>query len=141
MFQQVIVVGNLGNDPEMRYTPNGASVTTFSLASNRKWTDRQSGEKREEVTWWRVSVFGAQAESCSQYLSKGRQVMVIGRLRPDPNTGSPRVFTRQDGTSGASFELSATSVQFLGRREGMESSSPQTPSSPQDPMDAEGLPF
>lgn len=117
MFQKVIIVGNLGRDPEMRYLPNGTAVTNFSVATSRRWTDQASGEQRDETAWFRVSVFGRQAEVANEYLAKGRQVLVEGRLIPDPETGSPRVFTRQDGTAGASFEIRAFTVHFLGRRE------------------------
>ena len=85
----------------------------WNVACNRKWTDKATGELREEVTWFRVSVWGRQAEAANQYLSKGRQVLVEGRISPDPNTGSPRLFTRQDGSVGASFEIVASRVQFL----------------------------
>ncbi len=117
MYQKLIVVGNLGSDPEMRYMPDGSAVTNFSLATNRRWTDSRTNETREETTWIRVSVWGRQAETVNQYLSKGRRVLVEGRLRPDPQTGSPRVFTRQDGTMGSSFEMTADSVRFLGGRD------------------------
>lgn len=116
MYQKVIVVGNLGNDPEMRYMPDGSAVTNFSLASNRRYTDR-SGQPVDETTWFRVSVWGRQAETANQYLSKGRMVLIEGHLRPDPQTGGPRTYTRQDGTVGASFDLTADNVKFLGGRE------------------------
>ena len=70
-----------------------------------------------ETTWFRVSVWGKQAESTNQYLAKGRMVLIEGHLRPDPQTGGPKLFTRQDGTSGASFEVTAEVVRFLGGRE------------------------
>ena len=116
MYQKIIVVGNLGGDPQMRYMSDGRPVTNFSMATNRRWTDRSSGQQVDETTWFRVSVWGPQAETVNQYLSKGRRVLVEGRLRPDEN-GGPRLFTRQDGTVGASFEITADSVQFLGGRE------------------------
>lgn len=113
MYQKVVIVGNLGNDPELRYTPQGDAVTSFSVATNRRWTGAD-GQPAEETTWFRVSAWGRQAETCNQYLSKGRQVLVEGRLVPDRNTGGPRIWTAQDGTARASFELRALSVQFLG---------------------------
>jgi single-strand DNA-binding protein len=118
MYQKIIIVGNLGSDPEMRYMPDGTAVTNLSVATNRRWTDRQSGEDKEETTWFRVAVWGRQAETVNQYLSKGRQVLIEGRIRPDPETGNPRLWTGQDGTVRASFEVTANSVQFLGGREG-----------------------
>ena len=114
MYQKLIVVGNLGSEPEMRYMPDGQAVTNFSLACNRRWTDRTTGQPQEEVTWFRISVWGKQAEAVNQYLSQGRQVLVEGRLRPDPNTDGPRLWTRKDGSPGASFEVVADRVQFLG---------------------------
>jgi len=115
MYQKVIIVGRLGGDPEMRYTPQGNPVTHFSVATDRRWTDRESGEQRKETAWFRVSVFGPQAEPCNQYLVKGQQVLVEGRLRPDPETGGPRVWVGNDGVARASYELTARTVQFLGK--------------------------
>ena len=117
MYQKIIVAGNLGGDPEMRYMADGTAVTNFSLATNRTWTDRNTGQPVKETTWFRVSVWGRQAESVNQYLSKGRQAIVEGRLRADPNTGGPRMFTRQDGTVGSSYEITADTVRFIGGRD------------------------
>lgn len=114
MYQKLVIVGNLGGDPDMRYMPDGQAVTSFSVACNRRWTDRNTNQPQEEVTWFRVSVWGAQAEAANQYLRKGRQVLIEGRLRPDPNTGGPRLWTRNDGSMAASFEVVADRVQFLG---------------------------
>ncbi len=112
MFQQLTIVGYLGNDPVMRFTPSGQAVTSFSVAASRSYTTN-AGQKVDETAWFRISVWGAQAEACNQYLSKGRPVLVVGRLRPDPETGGPRVFTRKDGTQGASYEVNALNVKFL----------------------------
>ena len=112
MYQKMIIAGHLGKDPEMRYAPNGDAVTNFSVATSRKYTDK-SGQKVEETIWVRVSVWGKQAETCNQYLKKGRSVLVEGRLNADKATGGPRIFQRQDGTSGASFEMTADTVRFL----------------------------
>lgn len=112
MYQQITIVGYLGGDPDMRFTPNGQAVTSFSVATSRKYTSN-SGQQVDETTWFRVSVWGAQAESCNQYLSKGRPVLVVGRLRPDPQSGNPRIYNRQDGTPAASFEITAQTVRFL----------------------------
>lgn len=114
MYNKLVIVGHLGNDPEMRYMADGTTVTNFSLATNRRWTNQGTGAVQEETTWYRVSVWGRQAEAANQYLSKGRQVLVEGRLRPDPHTGGPRLYTRQDGTVGTSFEVTAEVVRFLG---------------------------
>jgi len=115
MYNRIILAGNLGRDPELRYTPSGQAVTNLSVATNEVWTDQQ-GERQERTIWWRVAVWGKQAEACSQYLSKGKQVLVEGRMKPDGDTGGPRVFQRQDGSHGASYDVTAQMVRFLGGR-------------------------
>jgi len=110
MYHKLIIVGNLGRDPEMRYTPSGQAVTSFNVAVNDDF-----GENKRTI-WVRVSAWGKQAETCNNYLKKGSKVLVEGRLTCDPSTGGPRVYTRQDGSSGASFELSAQTVRFLSSR-------------------------
>ena len=112
MFHKVILVGNLGRDPEMRYTPSGQAVTNLSVATNRTYTDN-AGNQVKQTVWFRVSVWGKQAEASHQYLRKGRQVLVEGRLNPDDN-GNPRIWNAQDGTPRASFEVTAETVRFLG---------------------------
>ena len=112
MFHKVILVGNLGRDPEMRYTPSGQAVTNLSVATNRTYTDN-SGNQVKQTVWFRISVWGKQAEATHQYLRKGRQVLVEGRLNPDDN-GNPRIWNAQDGTPRASFEVTAETVRFLG---------------------------
>jgi single-strand DNA-binding protein len=112
MYQKIIIVGNLGSDPEMRYMPDGTAVTNFSVATNRKWTDGQ-GVPQEEVTWFRVATWGRVAENCNQYLSRGSKVLVEGSIKPDPATGGPKTFVRHDGTVGASYEIKADTVRFL----------------------------
>ncbi len=113
-YQSTTIVGNLGRDPEMRYLPSGQPVTSFSVATSRSYTNNQ-GQKIEETIWFRVSVFGKAAESCNQYLKKGSKVLVEGRLQAD-KSGGPRIWTRQDGTPAASFEISANTVRFLSSR-------------------------
>ena len=115
MYQQIIIVGNLGKDPEMRYTPSGTPVTSLSVATNRKYTG-SDGQVVKETTWFRVSVFGKMAETCAQYLKKGSGVLVEGRLTPDKNSGGPRTYQRQDGTLGATYEVAANTVRFLSGR-------------------------
>lgn len=117
MYQQLTIVGNLGRDPEMRYLPNGTAVTNFPVATTRKWTD-SSGAAKEQTTWFRVAVFGRSAEACNSYLKKGSRILVVGELQADENTGGPRVYTRKDGESGATFEVRATSVKFLSAKNG-----------------------
>lgn len=116
-FHRLIIVGNLGRDPEMRYTPNGNAVTSLNVASNRAYTD-SNGQKVKETTWFRVSVWGKQAENVNNYLQKGSMVLIEGELRPDKETGNPRTFTRNDGSVGASYEVFARNVRFLSTRSG-----------------------
>lgn len=115
MYQKVTIVGNLGRDPEMRYTPSGQGVTNFSVAANRKYTS-SDGQQVDETTWFRISAWGRLAETCNQYLRRGSRVLIEGRLNPDSETGGPRIWTRQDGTPGASFEVTAQVVKFLSTR-------------------------
>jgi len=138
MYHTIIIVGNLGRDPEMRYTPSGAPVTSFNVASSRQYTNSK-GERVKETIWFRVSAWNKQAETCNNFLHKGSKVLVEGRLVPDASSGGPRVFTRQDGTSGASFEVSATTVRFLDSR-GEASSAPGEEFSEPTPDDDE-IPF
>jgi single-strand DNA-binding protein len=112
MYHKILIVGNLGKDPEMRYTPSGQAVTSFSVAANRQYT-ASDGQQVKETIWFRVSAWGRQAEACNQYLQRGSRVLVEGRLSADPATGAPRIWTRQDGSPGASFEVTAATVRFL----------------------------
>jgi single-strand DNA-binding protein len=114
MYQKVILVGNLGRDPEMRYTPSGQTVTNMNVATSESWKDA-NGEKHERTLWWRVAVFGKMGEACNTYLKKGSKVLVEGRMIADEK-GNPRTFTRQDGTAGTSFEVNAAAVKFLSSR-------------------------
>ncbi len=110
-MNKIIVIGNLGRDPEMRYTASGQSVTSFSVASNRRYTTA-AGEQREETEWFNVSAWGRLGETCNQYLVRGSQVYVEGRL-------STRTYTTQDGQPRFSNDITLTDVQFLGRSGGM----------------------
>ena len=107
-MNKIIVIGNLGRDPEMRYTPSGQGVTSFSVASSRKYTT-SSGEQREETEWFNCSAFGKLAESCNQYLTKGKQVYVEGRLKS-------RTYQTQAGETRHSNDINVTDIQFLGQR-------------------------
>jgi len=119
MYHTIILVGNLGKDPEMRYTPSGQAVTSFSVATNRSYAGN-NGQTVKETVWFKVNVWGKQAESCNNYLRKGNKVLIEGRLQADPNTGGPRTFTRQDGTTGTNFEIVASMVRFLTPKGGEE---------------------
>ena len=120
MYHTIILVGNLGRDPEMRYTPSGQAVTNFSVATNRQYTG-SDGQLVKETIWFRVSTWGKTAENCNQFLKRGSKVLVEGRLIPDASTGGPRVWNRQDGTPSASFEVNAQTVRFLSTRGEVES--------------------
>jgi single-strand DNA-binding protein len=104
-LNKIMLIGNVGSDPEMRYTPNGKAVTSFRMATNYRYAG-SDGERREETEWFRVSVWGRQAESCNQFLSKGKRVYVEGRLRS-------RSWEGQDGQMRTSLEVSANRVIFL----------------------------
>jgi single-strand DNA-binding protein len=106
-LNKIMLIGNVGSDPEMRYTPNGKAVTSFRMATNYRYS-APDGERREETEWFRVSVWGKQAESCNQFLSKGRRVYVEGRLHS-------RNWEGQDGQMRTSLEVSANRVIFLDR--------------------------
>ena len=106
-LNKIMLIGNVGSDPEMRYTPNGKAVTSFRMATNYRYVG-SDGERRDETEWFRVSVWGKQAESCNQFLSKGRRVYVEGRLRS-------RNWEGQDGQMRTSLEVSANRVIFLDR--------------------------
>jgi len=108
-WHQTIIVGNLGRDPELRYLQSGTAVCNMNVAVSERWNDRQ-GERQEKTTWYRVAVWGAQAETCNQYLSRGRQVLVTG-------TVSARGYINKDGEAAASLELRARDVRFLGSRQ------------------------
>lgn len=116
MYQMLLIVGNLGKDPEMRYMPNGKPVTNFNVAVNRKWTGGD-GQVVKETTWFTVAAYDKQAETCAQWLKKGAAVLVEGRLTPDKASGGPRTFKRQDGSYGAKYELTANTVRFLSKAE------------------------
>jgi single-strand DNA-binding protein len=103
---KVIIVGRLGQNPEVRYTPSGAAVANFSVATSENWTDK-SGQKQEKTEWHRIVVWGKTAENCGQYLAKGRQVYVEGRLQT-------RQWQDKDGQTKYTTEIQAQTVQFLG---------------------------
>ena len=109
-INKVLLIGNLGADPDMRYTPSGAGVCEMRIATNESWTDK-SGEKQERTEWHRVVVWGKRAELCAKYLQKGRQCFVEGRLRT-------RSWEDRDGNKRYTTEIVATDVQFLGGRGG-----------------------
>ena len=137
MYQLIVIAGNLGRDPEMRYTPSGQAVTSLNVATNNQYTSK-SGEKVKETTWWRVSVWGKQAESCNEYLRKGSKVLVEGRMTQDPETGGPRVY-EANGTWRSSYEITAQIVRFLSSKG--EDSAPEPPNTGAMLPPDDGIPF
>ena len=110
---KVILVGNLGRDPEIRYTPNGVAVATFSIATSEEWKDRETGEKQERTEWHRIVAWRRLGEICGEYLHKGSQVYIEGRLQT-------RDWEDRDGNKRYTTEIVAQNMQMLGRpsREG-----------------------
>lgn len=115
MYQKIIIIGNLSRDPELRYTATGQAVTNFNVATNEVWFD-DAGKKHEKTIWWRVATFGKQAENCNSFLQKGRSVLIEGRMKADPDTGGPRIWTSPEGSVRASFELTAMNVRFISKK-------------------------
>ena len=110
MYQQITLVGNLGNDPEMQHAPSGDPVTSFSVATSRSWTG-QDGQRQEKTVWFRVSAWQRLAETCNQYLAKGKRVMVVGEM------DEPYVGTDDSGNARATLKVRARFVQFLSPRD------------------------
>jgi len=136
MFHRVTIIGRVGQDPQMRYTPDGTPVTNFSVATTDKiskslpgggerpcptgWKESFNGKNWELTTWWRVTCWRGLGEMVNQYLTKGSQVFVEGELRGDMRDGQqwPRIYTANDGTVRASnYEITARNLKFLGGRE------------------------
>lgn len=108
---KVILIGNLGADPEVRFTPSGQAVANFRIATSESWTDKTSGQKQERTEWHRIVVWGKLGELCGEYLAKGRQCYVEGRLQT-------REWTDKENRKNYTTEVVATAVQFLGSRDG-----------------------
>ena len=109
-INKVILIGNLGRDPEIRYTQQGTAVVNLAIATSEQWTDKTSGERQEKTEWHRIVIFGRMAENCEKYLSKGRQVYVEGRLQT-------RSYEKE-GQTHYMTEIVANTVQFLGGKGG-----------------------
>lgn len=114
---KVIIVGNLGRDPETRYMPSGDAMTTIAVATTDSWKDKTSGEKKEQTEWHRITFFGKLAEIAGQYLKKGSQVYVEGSLRT-------RKYTDKDGVEKYATDIKADTMQMLGSRQGMGGNAP-----------------
>ena len=105
-LNKVMLIGNLGRDPEIRYSQQGLAIVSFSIATSEQWTDKNSGDKQEKTEWHRIVVFGKQAEICEKYLSKGSQIYVEGRLQTSQY--------EKDGITRYSTDIIANNFQFIG---------------------------
>jgi single-strand DNA-binding protein len=117
-LNRVSIIGNLGRDPEIRFTPDGASITNVTVATTDSWKDKQTGEKKEATEWHRIVFFGKLAEIAGQYLTKGRQIYVEGALRT-------RKWTDKEGQDRYTTEIVASEMKMLGSREGSGNASPR----------------
>lgn len=145
MYQQVTLVGHLGRDPEMRYTPTGTPVTNFTMAVSRSWVS-QDGERQEKTIWFRVTAWRKLAETASEYLVKGSKVLVVGEME------EANAYIDKEGQARASLEVTANTIRFLSSRSqgngdeetelseapAEKPSAPSKPSAPQKPSTASG---
>ena len=134
MYQQTIIIGNLGSDPELRFTGDGTAVASFSVATNRRWNNAD-GSKGEETTWFRANCWRRTAEIANEYLHKGDLVMLVGRVKasafPDKNTGEAR----------ASLELTVTELKLMPKGSGSQTSGGNSGYSGSSHVDEEEIPF
>ncbi len=154
MFHRVTIIGRVGQDPQMRYTPDGVPVTNFNVATTQTiskdqrpeppngWKESYNGRNWELTTWWRVTCWRGLAETVNAYLSKGRQVYVEGEVSGDAvdGTQNPRVWTGNDGVARASYEITARTVKFLGGREEAGAGAP-IGEPPPEGFEEDALPF
>jgi len=124
-MNKILVIGNVGSDPEMRYTPNGTAVTSFSLATNRVYTTA-SGERREETEWFTVNAWGREAENSNQYVTKGMKIYAEGRLKTDTWTGN-------DGQNRFRLQINADRILFLDRSGEFSQAKPEENAQPSEP--------
>jgi single-strand DNA-binding protein len=118
---KVIIIGRLGKDPEMRYTSEGVAIANFSVATSEEWKDKNTGEKREKVEWHRIVVYRKLAELCGEYLSKGRQVYIEGKIQT-------REWEDKDRNKRFTTEIVATDIQFIGNRDNAPGGESRKPS-------------
>jgi single-strand DNA-binding protein len=157
MFQRVTLIGHVGQDPQMRYTPDGTPVTSFSVATKETlsktapgggerpcptgWKESYNGRNWEVSTWWRITCWRGLAETVNQYVTKGNQIFVEGTVQGEAADGTlrPRVWTGNDGIARASFEITARNIKFLGSREGAPGAPMGEP--PPEGFEEDALPF
>lgn len=133
MYQQLTLIGNLGNDPELRYTPNGVPVASFSLAVSKSFT--KDGQRQEKTLWFRVSAWNKQAETVSQYLKKGSKVLVVGEIE------EARAFIDRQGNNRASLEVTAQTIRFMDSKPGNSNGEQQQETTQAAHGDGESVPF
>lgn len=125
-YQYTIIIGNVGRDPELRYTSTGVAVCSFSVAVSRRWTDKNTNEPREETTWFKVSAWRGLAETANQFVRKGMQIMITGDVKAS-------AYMDKSGQPAASLELTARDMKFLGQRGDVsETQHSDYPSEPED---------
>ena len=132
MYQQLTLIGNLGNDPELRYTPNGVPVASFSLAVSKSFT--KDGQRQEKTTWFRVSAWNKQAETVSQYLKKGSKALVVGELE------EVRMYIDKSGATRVSLEVTAQTIRFMDSKPS-GNGEPQQETAPAPHGDDRDIPF
>ena len=113
MLNRITLIGNLGRDPELTYAPSGTAITRFSVAVSRRWTEKASGERKEETTWFTVVAFDRQAEVCNQFLHKGSRIYLEGRMQS-------RKYTDRDNNERTAWEVVLTDMQMLDARAGQD---------------------
>ena len=139
-INKAIIIGRLGRDPEVRYTPSGSAVANFSVATSEEWKDKETGEKRERTEWHRIVAFNRLGEICGEYLSKGRQVYIEGRIQT-------REWEDQNGVKRYTTEIVANQMQMLGARDSAGGGRPDGPpvseyqGAPQSGPDDDDIPF
>ncbi len=122
-FNRIIVVGNLGKDPELRYSPQGLPICSFSLATNERQKDSKTGETTENTIWYRANIFGRKAEAAAQYLQKGAPVYVDGKLKPEE-------WTDRDGNKRFTLNINASDFNFIGSASGASDASQPSSTAP-----------
>jgi single-strand DNA-binding protein len=131
---KVILVGNLGQDPEVRYASSGDAVVNLNLATTSKWKDKASGQYKEETEWHRVSIFGKAAEVAGQYLKKGSAVYVEGKIKS-------KKYTDKQGIERTAFEITCENFQMLGGKASGDKPAPKQESKPADDFQDSEIPF
>ena len=154
MFQRVTLIGHVGQEPQMRYTPDGTPVATFTLATKttiskrdkecpQGWKESYNGKAWEVTTWWRVTCWRQLAETVSQYVTKGQQLFIEGEMAGEAQDGkiNPRVWTGKDSVARASFEITARTLKFIGSRGEATAAAPVGEAPPEGFEEESDLPF